>query len=112
MLGPVASYTADRSEAAAISSSTDLHINRIAVVPKAHTPGKWRLIKDMPFPEGESVNYGIDPAHCILQYTSVERIATEAQSLGAGTLLAKLAVRSAYRVISVHPLDSSLLAVA
>ena len=109
MFGPVSSYSTDSSEAAAV---VDLHINRMGMVPKGHTPGNWRPITDMSFPEGRSVNDGIDPAHCTLQYTSVERIATAAQSLGAGTLLAKLDVRSAYRLIPVHPVDRPLLAVA
>lgn len=74
------SYPAEGLQAAAIA---DLHINRMGVVPKGHTPGNWRPIMDTSFPEGRSVNDGIDPAHCTLQYTSVERITTAAQSLGA-----------------------------
>ena len=109
MLGPVASYT---SGAAATATGMGLHINRMGVVPKGHTPGKWRLITDLSYPEGGSVNDGIDPAVCSLQYTSVERVATAAQSLGAGTLLAKVDVKSAYRLIPVHPADRPLLALA
>ena len=39
-------------------------INRLGVVPKGHTSGKWRLITDLSFPEGASVNDGIDSRFC------------------------------------------------
>ena len=42
------------------------------------------MITDLSFPEGASVNDGKDPQLCSLQYTSVERVACAAQSLGKG----------------------------
>ena len=84
-------------------------INRLGVVPKGHTSGKWRLITDLSFPEGASVNDGIDSRFCSIQYTSVDKIAKAAQSLGAGTLMAKLDMRAAYRLVPVHPDDRSLM---
>ena len=36
--------------------------NRLGVIPKGRIPGKWRLITDLSFPDGASVNDGIDPA--------------------------------------------------
>ena len=85
-------------------------MNRMGVVPKGHTLRKWRLIIDMLYPVGASVNDGIESALCSLHYTSVKRIATAAQSLGMGAQLAKLDVKSAYRLVPVHPADQSLLA--
>ena len=93
----------------AARAGVGLHLNKMGVVPKGHTPGKWRLITDLSFPEGGSVNDGIDPACCSLQYTSVEKIAEAAQSLGVGALLAKLDVRSAYLLVPVQPADRPLL---
>ena len=84
-------------------------INRLGVVPKGHTPGKWRLITDLSFPEGASVNDGIDSCFCSIHYTSVDETAKAAQSLGAGTLMAKLDVQAAYRLVPVHPDDHSLM---
>ena len=55
------------------------------------------------------VGLHLNPACCSLQYTSVEQIAEAAQSLGVGTLLTKLDVRSAYRLVPVHPADRPLL---
>ena len=86
-----------------------LHINRMGVVPKGHTPNKWRLITDLSFPDGASVNDGIASDICSLQYTSVDRVARAAQSLGRGALLAKLDVKAAYRLVPVHPDDRLLL---
>ena len=33
-----------------------LQINRFGVIPKGHNTGKWRLITDLSFPNGQSVN--------------------------------------------------------
>ena len=83
----------------------------MGVIPKGHTPGRWRLITDLSFPPGASVNDGIDPEVCSLQYTSVEKVARVAQKLGRGTLLAKLDVQAACRLVPVHPDDRPLLGV-
>ena len=87
----------------------NLHINRFGVIPKKHQPGKWRLITDLSFPDGSSVNYAIDPSLCSLTYTSIEQVAEAAMKLGAGSLLAKIDIKSAYRLILVHPLDRHML---
>jgi len=39
---------------------------------------------------------------CSIQYTSVEKIAKAAQSLGAGTLMATLDLQAAYRLVPVR----------
>ena len=70
-------------------------ISRMGVIPKGHTPGRWRLITDLSFPPGASVNDGIDPEVCSLQYTSVEKVARVAQRLGKGALLAKVDIQAA-----------------
>ncbi len=88
-----------------------MQVNRMAVIPKGHVPGRWRLITDLSFPPNASVNDGITPAVCSLQYTSVERVARAAQCLGKGALLAKLDVQAAYRLVPVHPEDRPLLGV-
>ena len=88
-----------------------LQVSRMSVIPKGHTPGKWRLITDLSFPAGRSVNDGIDPNLCSLQYTCVEKVARAAQSMGRGALLAKLDVQAAYRLIPVHPDDCPLLGI-
>ena len=88
-----------------------LHVSRIGVIPKGRVPGKLRLITDLSFPKGSSVNDGIDPPLCSLQYTSVEKVAAAVRRLGPGALLAKVDIKSAYRLILVHPDDRPLLGI-
>ncbi len=91
----------------AIHSS--LHINRFGLVPKGHGSGKWQLIVDLSFPAGGSVNDGIDPALCSLQYTSVDTACQNILRLGQGANLAKFDVSGAFRTVPVHPDDRHLL---
>ena len=55
-----------------------------------------------------SVNDGIDPALCSLKYTLVEQVAEKVFELGPSAL-AKIDVKSAYRIVPVHPDDRPLL---
>ena len=87
----------------------NIQISHLGVIPKGHTPNKWRLITDLSFPEGRSVNDGIDPEICSLRDTSVNKVARAAGSLGIGALIAKLDIQSAYRLVPVHPDDRHLL---
>ena len=47
-------------------------MNRFGVIPKGHNSGKWRLITDLSFSPGGSVNDGIDAAFCSMAYITVE----------------------------------------
>jgi len=48
------------------ASVEGVHVSNIGVIPKPHQPGKWRLVTDLSFPNGSSVNNGIDPQLCSL----------------------------------------------
>ena len=85
------------------SALPEVHINRFGVIPKKYQPGKWQLITDLSYPEGSSVNDAIDPSLCSLTYTSVDVVAATAAALGKGALLAKIDVKSAYRLVPVYP---------
>ena len=85
-----------------------IHVNRFGVIPKGNS-GKWRLITDLSYPPGNSVNDGIDPKLCSLKYTSVEDVAGIAAKLGQGALMAKVDIETAYRLVPVHPQDRPLL---
>ena len=63
----------------------EIQINRFGVIPKASQPGKWRLIVDLSHPEGKSVNDGIDPELCSLNYVKVDDVALAVWQLGPGT---------------------------
>ena len=73
-----------------------VQVNRMGAVPKS-TPGKYRLIVDLSYPEGQSVNSRISEAQCSLSYVSVEGAAQTVLRLGRGALLAKVDIRNAYR---------------
>ena len=88
-------------------STRGVHINRLGAVPKG--TGRWRVITDLSFPPGASVNDGVDSTLCSLRYTSVDRVASAACRLGRGAMLAKLDIKSAYRLLPVHPDDRPLL---
>ena len=84
-------------------------VSRFGVIPKGNVPGKWRLIVDLSVPKGGSVNDSIDPNHCSLEYTSLDQAAALVACLGRRCLLAKIDLKSAYRIVPVHPEDSLLL---
>lgn len=86
-----------------------IHCSPIGIIPKKNKPGKWRLIVDLSTPEKASVNDGIKKELCSLSYTSVDTIAEKIVTLGRGTLLAKIDIKQAYRIIPVHPEDRWLL---
>ena len=86
-----------------------VQINRFGVIPKGHQPGKWRLIVDLSHPRGHSVNDGIEPELCSLNYMSVDRAVQRILRLGTGAKIAKFDVESAYRTVPVHPEDRWLL---
>ena len=94
------------------SSLPDLHVSRFGVIPKGHNSAKWRLIMDLSYLPGASVNDGIDSSICSLTYTSVDEVARVAASYGHGALLAKKDIEAAYRLIPVHPQDRPLLAMS
>ena len=89
-------------------SLPQLHVNRIGVVPK-HAPGQWRLIVDLSYPEGLSVNDGICKQWCSLSYISVDTAARVVAQKGQRAQLAKIDIKSAYRMLPVHPDDRWLL---
>ena len=91
------------------SEAVAVHCSPIGIIPKQHKPGKWRLIHDLSSPEGASINDGISPDLSSLTYVTVDQVAQDIVRLSPGTLLAKLDVKSAYRIVPVHADDRSLL---
>ena len=91
------------------SSNPAVRKNPIGIVPKPHQPGKFRLIVDLSAPRGESVNDGIAPELCSLQYASVDQAARLVAACGKGALMAKTDLSCAYRRIPVHTSDQHLI---
>ena len=85
------------------------HVSRFGAIPKAHQPNKWRLIVDLSHPKGASVNDGIPKHLCSMSYITVDDAISRIITLGRGTLLAKIDIQSAFRLIPVHTADRHLL---
>ncbi|MCG8624736.1 MAG: hypothetical protein MJE68_22410 [Proteobacteria bacterium] len=92
-----------------IASMPDIQINRIGVIPKKSSSNKWRLITDLSFPPGKSVNDGINPELTTLSYINVDQIALKITQLGRGSQLSKMDIEEAYRIVPIHPDDRHLL---
>ena len=85
-----------------------LHISKFRVIPKSNQPGKRRLILDLSSPNGVSVNDGIQRELCS-QYVKIDEVVEAILGLGTCTEPAKMDVKSAYRIVPVHPEDRPLL---
>ena len=68
-----------------MSHMPGIHISPLGIIPKPHQPGKWRLIVDLSFPEGHSVNDGIASSLCSIKYASVDDAVDIIQTLGRNT---------------------------
>ena len=88
-----------------------IHTSPIGLVPKSSQPGKFRLIIDLSSPPGHSVNDGVDPSLSSLSYATVGHAVALCRSFGPGALMAKLDLKSAYRMVPIHPLDQHLLGI-
>jgi len=86
------------------------HISRFGVIPKKAS-GKWRLIVDLSHPLGASFDDTIPKKLWSLTYISVDTAIQHILKLGPGTLLAKLDVMGAFRLLLIYPADRHLLAV-
>ena len=87
------------------AAPANTQISPFGVIPKSSQPGKWRLILDLSSPEGCSVNSGIEPELCSLQYLRMDDVVQRIAALGRGTQLAKMDIESAYRIVPVQPGD-------
>lgn len=81
----------------------------IGLVEKHSVPGDFRLIHHLSFPPGTSVNDGIPRDCATVSYASVDDAVRMILRLGRGCYLAKTDVKSAFRIVPVHPDDYHLL---
>ena len=80
----------------------------IGVVPKKES-NKVRMITDLSSPKGYSINDYIPDEEAIVHYENFDRAVDIVSEQGRGTLLAKLDVKSAFRICPVAPSDWHLL---
>ena len=88
-----------------------VHCSPFGLVPKGRDPGKWRMIVNLSHPEGQSVNDAITSKQSSLRYASLDDAVHFVTRLGCGTMLIKVDIKSAYRIVPVHPADRHLLGI-
>lgn len=86
----------------------NLIVSPIGLVPKS-TPGEFRLIFDLSFPKGDSINSHIPPELASTEYTPFDAAIDLVHQEGQGSYLIKVDVKSAFRLLPIHPSDFPLL---
>ena len=81
----------------------------LGLVPKHD--GGWRTIYHLSAPPTSSINDFINPDDYSLSYCSIDDAYTFINALGPGTLLSKIDLKDAFRLIPVNPSDWNLLGI-
>ena len=92
-------------------SQDGIHTSPIGLIPKARQVGKWRMIVDLSYPAGGSVNDGISRTLSSVRYASVDNAVEIIRSLGPRAVLTKFDLQDAYRIVPVHPADHHRLGI-
>ena len=83
------------------------HCSPLAVVPKK-TPGTFRVIHNLSYPTGNSVNDFIPEYFSRVTYQSVYDAIVMLSDLGKGAFMSKTDVEKAFRIIPINPADQHL----
>ena len=87
----------------------NLVVSPIGLVPKGD--GAWRLIQHLSYPAGSSINDFIDSDLCSVNYTSLDEVIYSIVQLGKNCQMGKMDVKSAFRLLPIHPDDFCLLGI-
>ena len=87
----------------------NLQCSGVGVVPQKN--GTWRMIMHLSAPLGSSVNDGIDPEHYSLGYSTLDDAIRLIAKFGRNALMAKVDLKSAFRMIPVQKKDWDLLGI-
>ena len=67
-------------------------------------PGTFRLLHNLSYPyDSSSVNGGIPQEHKTVHYSTVQTAVRKINELGRGSYMAKADIKSAYRIVPIHP---------
>lgn len=80
----------------------------LGLVPKGDT-GKFRLIHDLSYPKGHSVNSLIPLENSTVQYEGLDQVIKLVKRFGKGAMMAKTDIEDAFRIICLHPSEYHLL---
>ena len=68
-------------------------------------PGEYRLLHDLSFPEGHSVNDNISTEKGKTTYQTLDQVITTIVEVGSYSILSKFDVEHAYKILPIHPDD-------
>jgi hypothetical protein len=88
---------------------SNLRINPVGLIPK--NTGGWRLITNLSFPHGTSVNDFIEPSVCHVQYSKFDNAVDIVQRIGRSAYMAKADIKSAFNLCPIWPGDFGLLGI-
>ena len=91
------------------SMCPDVHINRFGVLPKTNQLDKWRLVTVLSYTSRSSINDGISSELCSLTYITIDDAILNILESSKDTMLAKIDIKSSFRLLPVHPADRHLL---
>jgi hypothetical protein len=74
-----------------------------------HSSSKIRVIHDLSWPPGRSINDHISPEEFSMSYMSIDDVVKKIQNYGPGTVLGKIDLSDAFHHILVRPDDWELL---
>ena len=80
----------------------------MGLVPKKES-GSFRLIHDLSFPKGGSVNFWTPPEYTSVSYQNIETVIELVQENGFKCLMSKADIQDAFRLIPIHPAEHHLL---
>ena len=83
-------------------------LSPLGLVPKKDT-GSFRLIHDLSFPSGPSVNSGIPREFCTVSYEDFDYFIALLSQVGQGCFISKADIESAFRIVPINPSDYHLL---
>ena len=91
----------------------DLHISPFMTREKPGAPHR-RVIIDLSFPAGESVNAGVDPeqylgSKFLLTLPTIDTVTSKLVKLGKGALIFKIDISRAFRHVKIDPADYKYL---
>ena len=83
-------------------------VSPLGIVPKK-APNEFRLIQHLLYPHENSVNSGIPVNFSSVRYASIQDAIVFVNRLEVSCYLAKTDIKSAFRIIPIHPEDYPLL---
>ena len=90
---------------------SNLVLSPIGLV-KKKSPGEYRLIHHLSYPDNKSIKYGIPDEAASVQYTTVDDAIAVIRSLGVACFMAKTDIKKAFRLLPIREEEHHLLGFA